>query len=460
MKKAQSLIMQFVLFFIIGFTLFITIGSFFKSQSDAFRIESTEYNIRLANSYLSSFAIGLIDTCKSCDYASVQINVENTTAGYYFLNKLDTQGLDISTSWGGLQSISSIHNLNSSVTLTGNSSSAKTIYLTFNRSQNVLYFSGVHGLPPLPTTTTSSTTTSSTTSSTTTTTLPPWLYRKPVTISNSLSALSDYQVLATADTTSLISAGKMRSDCGDVRFRDSDGIIDLSYWNETACNSASTKFWVKVPSIPSGTKTIYMYYGNSSASSLSNGTATFVFFDDFESGNLNKWDTKANWGDQTSVVQSGTYAAHALSVSNLLKRNHGLSSYTYVIEFWMRSPVTSDYFYAYNGYDTTYSANVYFWNTGYIGYYTTTFNNICTYAANTWYKIKLVTNSSSNYQIYVYNADGSLRGSVTGAAYRSYNAGQSFWFNPNNALAYVDNVIIRKYASPEPVTLIGAEEII
>jgi hypothetical protein len=90
-----------------------------------------------------------------------------------------------------------------------------------------------------------------------------------------LPTLSDYQVLVTADTASLISAGKMRSDCGDVRFRDSDGTTNLSYWNEVACNSASTKFWIKVPSIPSGTKTIYMYYGNSSATTQSNFTDVF-----------------------------------------------------------------------------------------------------------------------------------------------------------------------------------------
>jgi len=132
MKKAQSLIMQFILFFIIGFTLFITIGSFFKSQSEAFRIESTQYNIKLANSYLSSLFVVLIDTCKSCDYASLQIKVENTTAGYYFLYNLNDQGLNVSTSWGGLQSSGSVHNLNYSTTFTGSSSSTKTIYLTYD----------------------------------------------------------------------------------------------------------------------------------------------------------------------------------------------------------------------------------------------------------------------------------------------------------------------------------------
>jgi hypothetical protein len=61
----------------------------------------------------------------------------------------------------------------------------------------------------------------------------------------------------------------MRSDCGDIRFTDSDGQTQLNYWIESGCNTSSTKIWVKVPSIPANsTKTIYVYYGNSSATSL------------------------------------------------------------------------------------------------------------------------------------------------------------------------------------------------
>jgi hypothetical protein len=97
-----------------------------------------------------------------------------------------------------------------------------------------------------------------------------WSYRRPITISNSGGALTDYQVLVTLDTQSLISAGKMRSDCGDIRFTDSNGSTLLNYWIESGCNTASTKIWVKVPSIPaSSSKTIYVYYGNPSATSAS-----------------------------------------------------------------------------------------------------------------------------------------------------------------------------------------------
>jgi hypothetical protein len=121
-----------------------------------------------------------------------------------------------------------------------------------------------------------------------------WLYRRAVTIDNTANpnTLTDYQVLVVVDTASLITQGKMRSDCGDIRFTDEDGVTLLGYWIESGCNTASTRIWVKVPSIPaSSTKTIYLYYGNPAASSMSNADATFLLFDDFLGTSLNtsKW---------------------------------------------------------------------------------------------------------------------------------------------------------------------------
>jgi len=105
-----------------------------------------------------------------------------------------------------------------------------------------------------------------------------WQYRRAITINNTLNtnSLTDYQVLAILDTASLVSAGKMQSDCSDIRFIDSDGTL-ISYWLESGCDSASTKVWVKVPSIPaSSTKVIYVYYGNPTATSQSSTTNTFI----------------------------------------------------------------------------------------------------------------------------------------------------------------------------------------
>ncbi|MEM0243336.1 MAG: DUF2341 domain-containing protein [Candidatus Aenigmatarchaeota archaeon] len=107
-------------------------------------------------------------------------------------------------------------------------------------------------------------------------------YRIPIIINNTQNSenLEDYQVLVTINTQNLISQGKMRSDCGDIRFTDSDGSTLLNYWIESGCNTTNTKIWVKVPNIPANSnKIIYLYYGNPSATSIGSGVSTFLAFD-------------------------------------------------------------------------------------------------------------------------------------------------------------------------------------
>ena len=103
-----------------------------------------------------------------------------------------------------------------------------------------------------------------------------WLYRITVTITSG-ATYTNQQVKILLDTRSLISAGKMRSDCGDIRVIDSDDATQLPYWVEpNTCNTPPyTIIWVKVPSIPAGSKTIYIYYGNPSATSQSNANSVF-----------------------------------------------------------------------------------------------------------------------------------------------------------------------------------------
>jgi len=94
------------------------------------------------------------------------------------------------------------------------------------------------------------------------------------------------------DTVSL--GGKCKADFGDVRFRDSDGTTELSYWIEDKVDGLYAVFWVKIPNIPASpnAKTIYVYYGKADAETTSNGEDTFLFFEDFlgDSLDLTKWD--------------------------------------------------------------------------------------------------------------------------------------------------------------------------
>jgi len=106
-----------------------------------------------------------------------------------------------------------------------------------------------------------------------------WQYFDLVIINNTQNPnnLTNYIALITLNTQTLIQYGEMRPDCGDIRFTDSDGNTLLNYWIEpNTCNTNNTKIWVKVPFIPGGSsKTIYLWYGNPNATSMSNVYSVF-----------------------------------------------------------------------------------------------------------------------------------------------------------------------------------------
>jgi hypothetical protein len=140
MSKGQSLIIQFVIFFLIGFSIFVSTGNVFRYQSDIFRDNNIDSGIKLANSYLSSLVISAVDTCKECDFMSITTKTQNTTAGYildFELNK--NYGLNVSIFQIKRYYTSTIHNIISSLSeCSGSSASTEPISLTFNRNQNKL----------------------------------------------------------------------------------------------------------------------------------------------------------------------------------------------------------------------------------------------------------------------------------------------------------------------------------
>jgi len=74
-----------------------------------------------------------------------------------------------------------------------------------------------------------------------------------------------------------------QTDFDDVRFTDSDGTTELDYWLESKTDSDTATFWVEIPTVSNLTDNIiYVYYGNATASSTSNGASTFpALFDHF-----------------------------------------------------------------------------------------------------------------------------------------------------------------------------------
>jgi hypothetical protein len=106
-----------------------------------------------------------------------------------------------------------------------------------------------------------------------------WLYRQKLLVTYTGSEnLTEYQVLLeNIDTASMVSAGKLQSDCDDLRFIDLTG-AELSYFIVGAsCNTSDTDIFIKTGSIPASDIMILMYYGNPSATKGQDEMATFSY---------------------------------------------------------------------------------------------------------------------------------------------------------------------------------------
>ena len=120
----------------------------------------------------------------------------------------------------------------------------------------------------------------------------------------------------------------MKPDFSDLRFVDSDGVNLLPYWIESYNTSSAAFVWVKIPSIPSSTaKTIYMYYGNPSAASASDGTATFDFFDDFNTGSINSGLSALTKYSGNPVMQLTSRTDEAAAFSSIVKSGSVYNAY-------------------------------------------------------------------------------------------------------------------------------------
>jgi hypothetical protein len=126
---------------------------------------------------------------------------------------------------------------------------------------------------------------------------PDWPYRMLIQASNTgPAALTGYQAAVVFDSKTRIASGKMRGDGGDARMADGEG-AEYAFWLDPyTLNATNTRLWVKIPLLNGSSATnFYLYYGNTNASSASDGDATFEFFDAFPGTTIdtNKWITNA-----------------------------------------------------------------------------------------------------------------------------------------------------------------------
>ena len=285
------------------------------------------------------------------------------------------------------------------------------------------------------------------------------MYRVPITIANNLTSdLTNYQINLYLNLSSQVSAGKIRSDLGDLRFNDSSG-NGLSYWIEDTTASAA-KIWVKVPSIPASpsTTTIYMYYGNPSATTTSNGESTFLFFDDFSGSSLdstkwilNRWTGMGSYSATVAngyvEIYSGAYTAAGIVAQTGV-------SFPFAVEGRYRLVAGMENWHAItqssSGSDTDWVRVGY--STPYFFYQKRTSDTDLTYeyfsrtAPTSWTRISIIWTSSSTR----YFENGAQVNTVT--TQDRYTSGTNYLqlFTYGEGTSDYDWIAIRNYVNPEP----------
>ncbi len=291
-----------------------------------------------------------------------------------------------------------------------------------------------------------------------------WLYRRAIQISNDNGEdLEDFQVAITLDTASLITDGKLQNDCSDLRITDINGRL-IPHWieeNNPGCNDAATKVWTKVPTVYDGTDatTVYVYYGNSQANNVESGDNVFEFFDNGESGGFSsKWvnvngsggsySSDDSFGGANSVKVTGSDAVIA-SINDAFTNAIFEAQVKATSNMNMLTAKTSKTENTFYGFRPNYSGNADLYkriqgNFSYLGSATSA-------DYSTWASWKIVCNGTS---IKTYYND-TIKHSVTDSDISSGGIGS----RNGGGTTYLDNVMIRQYASSDPTTSLNTEEI-
>ncbi len=92
---------------------------------------------------------------------------------------------------------------------------------------------------------------------------------------------------------------------------------EIPFWRDDKSHNKTRNSWTvyaRIPSIPPGKDSARMTVLNDAGSDKSDGASTFEFFEDFESGNLDRWEIKTNgnpkYGVSRNVSANGAYSQY------------------------------------------------------------------------------------------------------------------------------------------------------
>lgn len=309
-----------------------------------------------------------------------------------------------------------------------------------------------------------------------------WGKRKRVNITGTSSDQTNYTVLFNVFYGSGSDSGNniylnsnSKIDFSDIRFTNISGTI-LDYWIQNYTDSVSATIYVKIDDLPTNGTSIFIYYNNSVASSKSNGTNTFLFFDDFNDNLLS-----SQWG--TNTVVSGSSISEESQKLKITRRAYAypLINFTEPVSMEFKWNITSIDRWTQIGtvnYDgtagsTSNSPNNAIYSEIDANKAYNVFRNIngtrtqvvsatiFSYSASVWYLYRVIAGQTTyNYLIY---RDGALLKNYSNnedycANRPCYISPAQGWESGTPPLIYIDDFRVRKYDLPEPTFIIGSEE--
>ncbi|MFA5779206.1 MAG: DUF2341 domain-containing protein, partial [Elusimicrobiota bacterium] len=295
-----------------------------------------------------------------------------------------------------------------------------------------------------------------------------WSKRIPITINNGGSGLSDYQVWIPTTVFSTAQWSDIKGvtgqiDLDDVRFATGTASTArfFPYWiDDSTVNPKG--FWVKVITVPAGSSTIYMYYGNASASAGSNMSATGLLFDDFTGTSVDssKWDlTYGNAVIENNMLKLGptdwSYVRSALTFSDLIftfKTKFVVGGRTQVAFRWQTADTDM------NEFDFGTPTQQFSVRKTVGGTWAILKTVDYTFSSDTWYWYKVESiGTGLNTRKDYYSTDGNNWTLIT-TTESVFTSGKVKIWSTDSSTNYVDDVRIRKYASAEPTTSAGTTE--
>ncbi|MEM5790872.1 MAG: hypothetical protein QXP77_02400 [Candidatus Aenigmatarchaeota archaeon] len=134
--KAISLIVQFILFFLIGLSIFLSVGMIFSNQYILVRQDIIEERIKNVANYFASQIVSLYISCIECDYASLTVNSEDIQHPYKIY--LHDDNLTVSVLDIGKNYSIKLNNFNETLEFSGEAVSGRPVILTLEKSNNKL----------------------------------------------------------------------------------------------------------------------------------------------------------------------------------------------------------------------------------------------------------------------------------------------------------------------------------